>query len=198
VSLPDGKKPQDKRKPNATASPAIFLFEKPEASYVAATEDLKRNVTFQEVKITRGTKHQYEKDVKIRTSQPRPADPATGRIHARMALLKARILQSNIRNKPRDKERTFIREDWEGADCQVHFNDPEDMESQSSEEFREVLFESQYEWLDEGQRVAASRSIFVQGPVCMSTLKHQRNEDSEEDDTSDEEESRTRYWPLAV
>ena len=133
VSLPDGKKQQEKRKPNATASPAIFLFEKPEASYVAATEDMKRSVTFQEVKITRGTKHQYEKDVKIRTSQPRPADPATGRIHARMALLKARILRSNIRNKPSDKERTFVREDWEGVDCQVHFDNPEDMESQSSE-----------------------------------------------------------------
>ena len=70
------------------------------------------------------------------------------------------------------------------------------MESQSSDEFRESLFESQYEWLDEEQRVAASRSIFVQGPVCMSTLKYQKNEDSEDDDTSEEEpqELATGLW----
>ena len=45
VSLPDGKKQQDKKKALTLASPAIFLFEvKPEDSYVAAADDVKRKL----------------------------------------------------------------------------------------------------------------------------------------------------------
>ena len=82
----------------------------------------------------------------------------------------------------------YLREDWEGVDCQVYFNDPEDMESQSSDEARQLLYESEFEWLDEELRVAASRSIFLQGPTCMSTMKYSQSDDSDSgaDDSSDE------------
>ena len=69
------------------------------------------------------------------------------------------------------------------------FNDPEDMDSQNSDEARELLYESEFEWLDEEHRVAASRSIFVQGPTCMSTMKYSQSDDSDSgaEDSSDEE-----------
>ena len=71
VSLPDGKKQQDKKKALTLASPAIFRFEvKPEDSYVAAADDVKRKVTFQDVKIIRGARHHYDKDVRIRPFHP--------------------------------------------------------------------------------------------------------------------------------
>ena len=71
----------------------------------------------------------------------------------------------------------------------MYFNDPEDMESQNSDEARELLYESEFEWLDEQQRVAASRSIFAQGPTCMSTMKYSQSDDSDsgaEDSSEDD------------
>ena len=61
------------------------------------------------------------------------------------------------------------------------FNDPEDADSQNNEDTRELLYESEFEWLDEEHRVAASRSIFVQGPTCMSTVKYSQSDDSDSD-----------------
>ena len=120
--------------------------------------------------------------------QPFPLNEKISRIHARIAILKARILKANIINRPSDKARNYLREDWEGVDCQVCFNDPEDADSHTTEDTRELLFESELAWLEEEHRVAASRSIFVQGPTCMSTMKYSHSDDSDsggDDDSSD-------------
>ncbi len=43
-----------------------------------------------------GPKKQYEKKVKRPRIEPAPRDPRIGRIHARIALLRARILKRNL------------------------------------------------------------------------------------------------------
>jgi hypothetical protein len=87
VALPDGKKQSDKKKTLALASPAIFLFDAmPEDRYIAAAEDMRRKVTFPEVKIIRGARNKYEKDVTVRPLHPVNRNPETVRIHARIAV----------------------------------------------------------------------------------------------------------------
>ena len=94
--------------------------------------------------------------------------------------VKAKILRANLRGDPNDPRRTFIREDWKGADCQILFNDPEEADAEP-----EDLFEADYvRAIDEsGKR---SREVIVVGPTCLSTIPHA---DSSDSDSQSEEES---------
>ena len=51
-----------------------------------------------------------------------------------LSLLRARILRKNLQAESWDPGRTFIRQDFEGADCQVYFNDPEEADSHEGRE----------------------------------------------------------------
>ena len=125
--------------------------------------------------MVRGERKKYEKDVKRNLPNPAPRDPRIVKVHGRLALLQDRILKRNLVGDPLDNRRKFIREDWEGADCQVYFNDPEEVDSQ---EGCENLFESEYEWLDEKRRTAAAKDVIISGPKSLVA----RNTDSDDSD----------------
>ena len=112
-----------------------------------------------------GLRMQYKKDVTHQRTNAQPHDPRVGRIHARLALLRARILKKNLTSEQGDPRRNFISEDWEGADCQVYLNDPEDEDSQAG---CENLFEAEYEWLSNNNHLAAAKDVIVTGPTCLS------------------------------
>ena len=129
---------------------------------------MSKQVSFAKQKLVIGSRRKYEKEVKRQLAEAHPVDPRVKRIHMRIALLKARILIRNLTAAPDDPRRMFIRQDWEGADCQVYFNDPEEVDSQ---EGRENLFESEYERLDEEQRSAAAKDVIISGQESGGT-KH--------------------------
>jgi hypothetical protein len=97
-----------------------------------------------------------------------------------MAIVKAKILRTNLRGDSDDPRRIFIREDWKGADCQVFFNDSEEVDAEPKD-----FFEAGYvRVIDEsGTR---SREVIVVGPTCLSKIRHV---DSSDSDSQSEEDS---------
>jgi len=91
VIVNDSKKtpgPKTALRDVSIVTPVISIFEdREEDSYVAAMEDLRRRVSFDEVKIIRGAKKSYDKDVKRHLIQPFPLNEKISRIHARIAIL---------------------------------------------------------------------------------------------------------------
>ena len=95
-------------------------------------------------------------------------------------------MKNNLWGEKGDPGRTFLREDWEGADCQVYFNDPETDELEEGGQ----LYESQYEWLDVEYKLAAARDLVVVGPTCLSAKARSQESDGSEnsDDLSESDD----------
>ena len=152
--------------------------------YVAVNEDVNKQVSFSKLQLVIGSRKKYEKEVKRQLAEAHPGDERAKRIHLRLALLRARILRRNLNAKCEDPGRTFLRQDIEGADCQVYFNDPEEADSH---EGHENLFESEYEWLDEEQHSAAAKDVIISGPKTL-VARNTDSDDSENESCSDSDD----------
>ena len=142
--------------------------------------------------MTRGIRQKYRKDiVKVRV-ETELFNPQVTKIHERIALLRARILKRNLQG---NSDQNFIRQDWEGVDCQVYFNDPEENGSDAG---KENLFEPEYEWIGEGgnrtRDANDTRDLIISGPSFLSIAA--RNSDASGDSDSESEEEDLRQGEL--
>jgi hypothetical protein len=171
-------KPQAPQK--AFGAPAISIFDLEDGHFcLAVGEENHKQVRFEKQKMTRGTRQKYQKDiVKVRVASEL-FNPQIARIHERIALLRARILKRNLQGHP---DQNFIRQDWEGVDCQVYFNDPEENGSDAG---KENLFEAEYEWIGEGGNrthdVNDTKDLIISGPSFLSIAARNSNASGDSD-----------------
>ena len=111
AAAPAVGKPKRKASPRLVhGTPAISIFEmEPDAYYPAVNEDINKQVTFAKQKLVMDLRTRCKKDVTHQRTNAQPHDPRVGRIHARVALLRARILKNNLTSEKGDPRRNFIR-----------------------------------------------------------------------------------------
>ena len=93
-------------------------------------------------------------------------------------------MKRNLQGHP---DQNFIRQDWEGVDCQVYFNDSEENGSDAG---KENLFEAEYEWIGEGGNrthdANDTKDLIISGPSLLSIAARNSNASGDSDSESDE------------